>query len=636
MKYSRYLFYWACILFAQVLVAQDYSAAYINKELLKDANAVIREQEQTFTVLDTGKAEYTEHKVITILNKNGDQFAEFYDSYDKFDKITDIKGKIYDKDGKLIRKIKPAEFIDHSAISDFSLFEDNRIKYCIPVINTYPYTVEYENSGILNGFINYHHWVPQHSFDLAVEHSSYTITIPKKFNIRFKKLNYTQEPSVSDFLENKIYTFEIKDLHAIEKENLSPGIQDIVPIVYAIPEYFKIEDYSGCNNNWKNFGYWIQILNIQENNLSDKTKTDLAEIQKKAVDRVDLIKRVYEYMQSKTRYVSIQLGIGGWRPFDASIVDKYGYGDCKALSNYMKTLLNYAGVEAIYTLAHAGENANDIHFDETFNQFNHAILCVPTKTDTIWLECTNQMIPFGFLGDFTDNRHVLLITPQGGKLVKTPAYTKEQNTLSRKAEMLLTPEGDANGTVQTRFSGLQYDDNVGLIYATPDKKKERLYKKIDLPSFVIKDFKLEEKKERIPWMDEQLTLEVSKYAATMANRLFLPLNLLNKTTAISLVMKERKTRLRLRYAYIDSDTIIYHLPQGYHVEFMPKPSEIKSEFGVYHANAIESTDKQSLTYTRTLTMTDGLFPPEKYKDYVAFRKEISKQDNVKVSLIKAP
>lgn len=619
----------------QNIAAQNYNVATINKDLLKGADVVIRESSHTFTVTDTGKAEYTDHKVITVLNKNGDKYAAFYDSYDKFDKITDIQGKIYDSEGKVIRKLKSSDFIDQSAISDYSLYEDNRVKYFIPLISSYPYTVEFSNSGKLSGFIDYPTCMPQYDFDMAVEHSTYKLTIPKHFKIRFKKLNYTNEPIISNVDENITYTFEINDLHAVESEDLSPGISDIVPIVYAIPEYFKIDDFSGSNRDWNSLGLWSLKLNNQENKLTEKTKSDLSVIKKKTVDRVELIRNVYEYMQSKTRYVSIQLGIGGWRPFDASVVDKYSYGDCKALANYMNTLLSEVGVKSVFTLVFAGTRGNDIYFDESFNQFNHAILCVPDKSDTIWLECTNQMIPFGFLGDFTDNRHVLLITQEGGKIAKTPAYRLEQNKLSRKGEITLKPDGNAEGAIKTIYSGLQYDDHFGLIHAKPDKQKEILYKKIDLPSYVIKDFKLEERKERIPLLSEQLNLSISKYASTMGNRLLLPLNLMNRTSTMPVVMKERKTRLMLRYSYIDIDTIIYHLPQGYNVEFMPKPSAVKSEFGEYSSNVTESTDKQSLIYIRMLTMNDGLFAPEKYKDYVAFRKEINKQDMTKVSLIKA-
>jgi len=624
---------WIFIFLIQLLNAQNYAVSGIKKELLKDANAVIREQEHIFTVTDTGKAEYTQHIVITVLNKNGDKFASFYDYYDRFEKITDIKGKIYNSEGKVVRKLKASDFSDHSAISDFSLFEDNRVKYFVPAINIYPYTVEYENAGVMNGIISYPAWRPQHSFDLSVEHSSYKITVPKGFNLRFKKLNYTNEPQTSEFIDKKTLMFEISNLNAVEEENLSQGITDIVPTVYTIPDYFKIDNFSGSNKSWKSLGEWDQRLNFQENALSAKTKSDLAEIQAKANNRVELIKKVYEYMQSKTRYVSIQLGIGGLKPFDAAVVDKYGYGDCKALSNYMKSLLKEVGIESIYTLVHAGSGDHDIYFEESFLQFNHAIVCVPDKSDTIWLECTNQLIPFGFLGDFTDNRHVLMITNEGGKLVKTPKYSKEQNLQTRKAEIVLTPDGNGEGSVKTTYFGLQYDDNYRLINSPPDKQKELLYDHIDIPSFIINSFSFKEYKERIPWLDENITMTIRKCASVMGNRLFLPLNLMNKRSAISSVMKERKTRLRLRYSYIDADSINYRLPHGYTMEFIPPPTEIKSEFGTYYTRVVENPDKESFLYIRMMTINDGLYPPEKYKDYVSFMKEVNKQDNAKISLV---
>jgi hypothetical protein len=67
-------------------------------------------------------------------------------------------------------------------------------------------------------------------------------------------------------------------------------------------------------------------------------------------DPVEKVRTLYNYMQQRTRYVSIQVGIGGWQPFLASVVDEKGYGDCKALAHYMKSILDAVGIRSVYTL----------------------------------------------------------------------------------------------------------------------------------------------------------------------------------------------------------------------------------------------------------------------------------------------
>ena len=73
--------------------------------------------------------------------------------------------------------------------------------------------------------------------------------------------------------------------------------------------------------------------------------------------------------------------------------------------------------------------------------FNHAIACVPMKNDTVWLECTSQTNPCGYLGKFTDNRPALLAAPDGGHLVRTPVYDEKTNTVRKNIKMTLNTEG---------------------------------------------------------------------------------------------------------------------------------------------------------------------------------------------------
>ncbi|MDP4989490.1 MAG: DUF3857 domain-containing protein, partial [Polaribacter sp.] len=108
-------------------------------------------------------------------------------------------------------------------------------------------------------------------------------------------------------------------------------------------------------------------------------------------------------MQQKTRYISVQIGIGGWEPIAANLVDDVGYGDCKGLTNYTKALLDVADVTAYYTVVYADDRI-DVDKDFSSLQGNHVILNIPNNGKDVWLECTSQTMPFGFLGDFTDDR----------------------------------------------------------------------------------------------------------------------------------------------------------------------------------------------------------------------------------------
>ncbi len=84
-------------------------------------------------------------------------------------------------------------------------------------------------------------------------------------------------------------------------------------------------------DSWTNFGAWIISLNKGRSVLPEETKKKLHSLTDGLKTTEEKVKVVYEYMQNRTRYVSIQLGIGGFQPFEASVVDQTGYGDCSGI-----------------------------------------------------------------------------------------------------------------------------------------------------------------------------------------------------------------------------------------------------------------------------------------------------------------
>ena len=93
------------------------------------------------------------------------------------------------------------------------------------------------------------------------------------------------------------------------------------------------------------FGSWMhQNLLEGTDEISQETQQKIRTLIGTETDLIQKAKIIYQYVQDKTRYVSIQLGIGGWKPITAYEVDRLGFGDCKALTNYTSALLNIVNV----------------------------------------------------------------------------------------------------------------------------------------------------------------------------------------------------------------------------------------------------------------------------------------------------
>lgn len=605
----------------------------IPEDLKKDANAIVRYDYSEFQVNSIKSAKFTSKFAITILNKNGDDFANLHIYYDKFIKVSDINGKIYDNEGKLIKKIKLSDFTDQSISSGATLYDDSRIKFYEVFQNKYPYTVEYEYTIDFSGYIHFPMWFPIDSYNLSVEKSDYVVKINPELDFHFKSVNIIDTPLISEEKGLKVYKWSIQAFRALNDEPYSPYLSETTPAIYFAPNNFYYDGTSGNQETWKELGKWAYQLLIGRDQLTDKTKKEIHALISNQSDDKEKARLLYEYMQSKTRYVSIQLGIGGFQPFAAIEVDQLGYGDCKALSNYMVAILKEAEIESNYAIVNAGKHTKAINTDfSSVSQMNHVIVCVPFEKDTIWLECTSQDMPFGYLSSFTDNRKALLIKPEGGILANTTKYFQNENVQSRKILADLSDDGSLVTDITTTYKAIQYDNISYQFRESKEDQKKNLYKNLDLTNFDILELNYIQNKERIPVATEQLKLKLNQYANFSGERMFLPMNLLNKHEYIPKRIVNRKTEIVFNFAYSDYDTVIYKIPEKYSVEFIPDTVEINNQFGNFLSYVTKQND--SLIYVRTDKRNEGSFPAKSYNELIDFYKQIVKADNQKAILIK--
>ncbi len=619
------------LLSATVSIAQNYPTANIADSLKQNAHSVVRLSEETFTVLNAGEALHKVHSVITVLDSRGQDNAVVSVFHDKHVKIVDMEAFVYDASGKQVKRMKRGDISDVNYVSDFSLFEDDKIKYADLKYSLYPYTVEYSYEVKTTNLMFYPKWWFQEGFSTAVEIANFTVTVPEKQPLRYKLLNGLREPQITD-LQNgtKSYAWSVKGIKPSVLEELSPKLSSQGPGVITAPTDFELEGRKGSMKSWKDLGQFHYDLNKDRDVLPDNVKNEVAELVKGINNPQQKIKKVYEYLQAHTRYVSIQLGIGGWQTFEAKTVAEKGYGDCKALSNYTKALLKAAGIEAFQALVDADEP--DQFLDFPMANFNHVILCVPQPKDSIWLECTSQSNAFGYLGDFTGDRHALLLTPTGGKLVKTPSYKPADNRQFRNIQLKLDETGDGTASVKTHYSGIQQDTRSHVFELSPTDQKEWLYKRIKISSFEISSFSYKQQKDKIPVVNETLELAVRQAASKSGNRMFVNPNLMTIWNINLNPNLKRKNEIEWEMGFLDMDTVSVSIPPTYKVEYAPTLLKIETKFGSYEISTAIKDDK--VFYFRKMLMPKGLYSASQYTEVSDFFKKVAKADKSQIVLVK--
>lgn len=610
----------------------DLSILSIPDSLKTNANAVIRLENTNIEIKSSSKMIIKKEKIITVFNKHGDEDGFIVLNYDKYNDIKYVNVRVYDALGMEIKKVKKKEFKDVSAADGFSLYNDNRVYYYKHVPLNYPFTIKYEYEIESNNTAFIPRWFPISGYNVSTQTSKYNLIYPNDITINYKEHNLENYSNENNSTTSR-FSYIIKYAKAIKYEGYSPSFLNFGPYVQFAANKFHLAGVDGEASNWKEFGKWMNDkLLTGRNDVSEATKLEIKNLVKNTEDPVERARLVYNYMQNKTRYINISIGIGGWKPMLASEVDKLGYGDCKALTNYTKSLLDIADVSSFYSVIYANQRRN-IDSDLASVQGNHVFLMVPAKKDTIWLECTSQKVPFGYLGTYTDDRDVLVVTPEGGKIVHTKSYSEKENKQVITGEYTLSDNGDIKAEANIKSTGIQYDDNYGI--TDMDSKEKDIYYKAFFKNINnLKINSISAQSDNLNTLfNENISFSATNYGIKSGNRMLVRLNAFNVNDNIPKRIRNRKLPLEIQYGFLDVDEVIINLPKEYKIEALSKNMLHESKFGTYKVT-IEKINENQLKYTRELIVNQDLYSIEDYESYRKFIKKVNQLDNSKIVLIK--
>ena len=604
---------------------------HIPDSLYADANAVVRYEHTLCEIRELTKKLVSKDAAITVLDEGGKSkgIVQIYYT-DKSDNIKNLKIEIYNAKGELIKKVKKKQIMDLSVYDGFSVANDARQKYFSYTSNEYPYTVKYSYELESENTLQIPMWVPLESTGVSVQENTYEIrsSIPNA-SILNKKRNVSS-PQI-EIIEDKLL-FRAKNMKAIKYEPLAPSPREYFPLIRFMPTKFSYFDVEGSFTDWKSYGKWIyeNMLKGRET-IPESLIKELDEKISEETSKSEIARIVYDHVTQSTRYVSVQLGIGGFKPFSSTDVFDLKYGDCKALSFYVSNILKHYGIEAIYTeIMSDRDYAIDYESDLPGpGQGNHIILCLPNAQDTSWLECTSNAYFYGYAHSGIDNRKALMIDSEGGKLVTTKSYSAKDNLAEKKANISIYSIDSVHIEFENTYYNQRHEPLIRIMKDNETERADDLRSRFfdHLPKYDLLEYEIasDDVKKRVK---EKANISTRHLLETAGNYIILPymVESIHKPETINIV---RNQSIYIKSGWSDKIEIKVSIPEGYVLVEEEKDLNYRNSFGSINITK-KMLDSSTFQISVDIEYLEGTFDPLKALEYNLFAEHLGKIINDKI------
>lgn len=604
----------------------------VPKDFFENTNKVIVNRTENNEILSQTTLKKRVSETNWVSNEKGLNDLDLSIVYDKLSKIRNLELKIYNTNGDLVKTYKEKDFTDVSLADGFSVLTDDRMKSLTPSYFNYPFYVKFDYEIDEESTIRIPAFAPIQSSDDRVVQASYLLTYPKEFSIKRTEKNLTNYKVIAEQNQNSI-SYKVSNIIAPEYEDFNARYFDLLPVARFSNNMFSLGNVKGKADNWNEFGVWYYDNLLKGlDQLPETTVAKMKDLTKDAKADVEKAQIVFEYVQNNTRYISVQVGLGGWKPFPAKDVDRLGYGDCKALTNYTKSLLESVGVKSYYTIIHASERIRDIDESNISLQGNHALLTLPTKDGNLFLECTSQKIPFGYLGSSTENRKALVIKQDGAYFVDTHSTKEDKNVLKANFIVDLTNLQKVKTKVNFENKGSFYNNVYSL--DSNDKKEINKYVKnvfSGLKDVNVIDYKFDNDKVGYVF-NEEINLETAFIGTKMGNDYMVSVNSFFPVAYSIKKYKNRQTGFSITRGKTINLQTEFVLSSDISVEFLPESKTVESKFGKHVLKINKSNEK--IVIEENFILKSGDYTKEDYSLYEKFISDVVQNNNSKLILSK--
>jgi hypothetical protein len=464
----------------------------------------------------------------------------------------------------------------------------------------------------------------------------YSLTVPTGWAAECLAVNWDPLGKRLDTPDPRALSFDLRDIPAITGEPYMPAEISLAGrlLIRAKPAAPDPRSFSG----WTDMGAWYEALSRERRAPDEQISARAAQLAGGAADALGRIRALAEFVQKEIRYVSIQIGIGGFQPNHASEVLSKRYGDCKDKATLLSAMLASTGIESYPVIVNTDRGFVSPDSPVSLYSFNHAVLAIrlpegvpddgldglvlhPHLGRLLVFDPTMPTTPLGRLPFYLQDNTALLVAGGGGELVRLPRPAPESNLLERTGRFRITSEGDLVGEIREVRRGSSADLlRHGMQSATEAERRKYLetFLSDSLPSFSLKEYEFRNLDSAGHDLLVTYVLTAPAYARRAGGFLVLRPRVVGRK-AVDLASREKGPRrhpIDLETTMLARDEFVFELAEGLAAESLPKPVDLDAGFAVYKS-AAELIDG-ALVYKREYRLKEPLLPAARHEEALKF------------------
>jgi len=417
-------------------------------------------------------------------------------------------------------------------------------------------------------------------------------------NIHYKAVSGAPKPVIAGNTAN----WTIENYKGARFESDMPPLRELFPTIL----------YS-ASRNWTD-----EIENIAGMFLPHTVGNDeiaaLAESLSADKSKREALENILYYVQEKFNKIHIEPNWVGYRPNDAAVVFKNGYGDSRDLSVLLIAMLNAAGIKAKPALIES--NGAKIWDFPTVHQFSKVVVMADLDGEKIFLNPMDEYASAGYLGAANGEKS-LIISPGQSNLTKIPDLTPEDNVGIYTYDLTLSSDGKLSGDITTTA----IDNTASAIrfmfrHAKMSKKKQKFQKvasNVADGAKIVGNPKLDGIDTNSGKAKLEFSFEVPDFLITQDPMaiFWLPHSPLNLYPLPDISEESRKFPMYIGVPVKIVKDYNVNVPSEYNIVYVPKTTHIENKIGTIDITSQHGNS--SLAISISISLKKNRISPEDYE-----------------------